>query len=199
LAAPTGLTAAIARTNRITLSWNDASTSETGFAVWRSVDGGSAMQIGTVTRSTTQGSAVGGALVTFVDNTAFVLGATYNYYVTAINGPGVSNPSNVFSVPFLAPLAPDSLTASVSPSAGSNSRSDVSLNWQSVPGATTYTLQVQAPGSTNWSTLVNNLNVLGYNNTRVRKTANGTVYTYQVRANSAAGSSTWVQLPVAVN
>jgi hypothetical protein len=198
LTAPTALTATIARSNRITLSWKDESTSETGFAVWRSENGGAATQIGNVGFNVTQGSSTG-TTVTFNDNTTFTLGSTYEYYVTATNGPATSAPSNKFSVPFVAP-DPTTLTAvSVSPSAGSRTRSDVTLTWTPSTGATGYTLQVMAPGATRWSTLVNNLNVTNFTNTRVQKVASPAVYQYQVRANALAGSSTWQLIEVPVN
>jgi titin len=188
LTAPSGLTATIASTTQVTLNWVDRSTAETSFAVWRADGAAAPVQIGTVTRSAALGTASGGA-VTFnnTNNTrlngvtyGLVLGHTYTYYVTAVNGTVASTASNSISVPFVAPAAPATLTAVVNP-VGSRT---VVLTWSPVPNATSYTVQRTAPGGT--VTVATNTTALTAQQTGLTR---GTTYTYTVRANGLAGSS----------
>jgi titin len=193
LVAPSGLTATIARNNRITLNWIDTTNAEASFAVWRSVGGAAATQIGTVTRSAALGAATGGA-VTFNDNTTFVLGTTYTYYVTAVNGTVASPASNMIDVPFLAPAAPTVPTAVVTTT--SATRATVALSWTAVTGASSYTVQRTSPGGI--VTVANNTTALSASQTNVLR--NATVpYTYAVRANGVAGNSVATPVSVLVN
>jgi titin len=200
LTAPSGLTAAIASATRVNLSWVDQSTAETAFAVWRSDNGAAAVQIGTVTRSAAQGTAVGGP-VTFSNNnsvaTPLVLGHTYTYTVTAVNGAVASVASNSFSVPFVAPAAPAPLAAPTL-ALTSATRATVTLNWPAVAGATSYTVQRQSTAGSNaaWTTLTT-ANVLTVTETNVRRSA--TPYVYQIRANGPAGSSAYTQSSFVIN
>jgi FtsP/CotA-like multicopper oxidase with cupredoxin domain len=180
LVAPSGLTATLARTNRITLNWTDNSTAEASFAVWRSAGTAAATQVGTVTRTAAQVAGTGA--VTFNDNTAFVLGTTYTYYVTAVNGTVASGASNTSIVPFVAPAAPANFAAAVNP-VGSRT---VVLTWSAVPGATSYNVTRTAPGGTvNVAT-----NTTALTATQLNVVRNATVpYTYSVRANGIAGNS----------
>lgn len=198
LNAPTGLTATIASATRVTLNWTDTSTAETSFAVWRSDNGAAAVRIGTVTRTTAQGTATGGT-VTFSNNnsvaTPLAVGHSYAYYVTAVNGAVVSPSSNVASVDFLAPAAPATPSATVTVT--STTRANVTVSWAAVPGASSYTVQRITPTGA-LSTVVTNTTNLSVTQTRV--TRNATVpYTYQVRANGLAGSSAYTPVSVLVN
>jgi hypothetical protein len=202
LAAPSGLTASIASTTRVNLSWVDNSTAEASFIVWRSDNGAAPVQIGSVTRTAAQGTAIGGALVTFANNnsaaTPLVLGHSYDYTVTAANGAVVSPASNLSSVSFVAPAAPAALTAPTL-TLTSATRATVALSWPAVPGATSYTVQRQSTAGSNaaWTTLVNAANVLTLTEANVRRSA--TPYVYQIRANGLAGSSAYTQSSFVVN
>jgi len=196
LAAPAGLSATIARTNRITLSWSDTTSAEASFAVWRATNGGAFTQIGTVTRSAAQATAVGGP-VSFNDNTTFVLGNTYQYYVTATNGAVVSPPSNTYGVPFVAPAAPAALNLGSVTLTGAT-RATVALNWAAMPGLT-FTLQRIAPAALGGgtTTLLNNSAATTFNDTGLRR--NAQPYRYQIRSNGPTGASAWTMLSVTAN
>jgi FtsP/CotA-like multicopper oxidase with cupredoxin domain len=90
----------------VTLGWTDNSTNETGFQIYRALQGTAfnAVPLATVTRTATLSAASGGA-VTFADATAMV-GNVYTYRIVAVNTVGVapaqtvsvSQPSNELSV-----------------------------------------------------------------------------------------------------
>jgi titin len=199
LVAPTLSSATIASATRITLNWIDNSTAETGFAVWRSDNGAAAVQIGTVTRTAAQGAATGGAAVTFNNNnsvaTPLVLGHTYTYTVTAVNGAVSSTASNAVSTSFAAPAAPATPTAAVA--LNTATRATVTVSWAAVPGATSYTVQRIAPNGTT-STVVTNTALLTVTQTNVVRNATQP-YVYQVRANGLAGSSAYTPVSQIVN
>jgi hypothetical protein len=202
LAAPSGLTAAIASPTRITLNWVDQSTAETSFAVWRSDNGVLATTpVGTVTRTAAQGTAFGGA-VTFNNNnsaaTPIVLGHTYTYYVTAVNGTVASAQSNSISVPFVAPTAPAPLTATTANVVGSATRDNVTLSWAAPAPGTTVTVQRIAPAALGGgtTTIVTNSTATTFIDLNVRRST--AAYTYQIRTNAGL-SSAYVTSPVVVN
>ena len=197
LSAPSGLTATIASATRITLNWVDTTSAEASFAVWRSDNGAAAVQIGTVNRTAAQATATGGA-VTFNNNNGaaapLVLGSTYTYYVTAVNGAVASPASATVSVAFVAPAAPAPLTATVTTT--SATRATVVMNWATVAGATSYTVQRISPAGVT-TTVVANTTALTFTQANVLR--NGTAYVYQVRANGTAGSSAYTPTNVLVN
>lgn len=82
-AAPSGLAATAISTTRIDLRWVDNSSEETGFAIERSVDGG----------STFAQVAVVGGNVTSYSNTGLSPGTTYVYRIRATSAAGMSSPS----------------------------------------------------------------------------------------------------------
>lgn len=91
-AAPTNLAASqdvAAPSSQIDLSWtNAAGSDETGFAIYRSSNGGA---------SFTLAATVGAGITTYSD-TGLAAGTTYSYYiVTLLNLDGSSNPSNISS------------------------------------------------------------------------------------------------------
>jgi FtsP/CotA-like multicopper oxidase with cupredoxin domain/regulation of enolase protein 1 (concanavalin A-like superfamily) len=136
-AAPGNLTAIPASANSINLTWTDNSNNETSFAVWSSVGGAPFTQIGTVTRSAQQGTNTGGT-VTYTDS-GLAGGASYAYYVTAVNIAGPSSPSATVTV--TAPVAPGTPSLSIaSPTSVNVSWTDNANNetsydvWNSVNG-----------------------------------------------------------------
>jgi FtsP/CotA-like multicopper oxidase with cupredoxin domain len=134
-AAPTGLTAALQSGPRVSLSWTDRATNESGFVVERSVDGGAFAQIAAPAARSGTGT------VTYVDPTV-TPGATYAYRVAAVNAVDRSAYSNTATVTIAAlPAAPAIKTATAARS-GSNER--VTVTWGAVPGATGYRIQWSA-------------------------------------------------------
>lgn len=104
--APSALTGVLAFGPKITLSWTDNSTTETGFSIERQLNGGPFVQVGTVAANTT----------TFVDTVLNGLtpSATFGYRVIATNAIGPSLPSNVFTQVIPAPpAAPTLMTATL--------------------------------------------------------------------------------------
>jgi fibronectin type 3 domain-containing protein len=87
-AAPTQLTAAVARNGQVTLNWQDHSNNETGFQIERSSDGNVFTAIATVATD----------IKKYKDVTA-AAGQTYFYRVTAKNNVGLSNYTNVVTTP----------------------------------------------------------------------------------------------------
>jgi hypothetical protein len=121
LPAPSLLAAAPVSPSRVDLSWQDNSTSESGFRVERSTDGVSFAEIGTAGRDVANSS----------DNVA-AAGATYFYRVRAYNVAGTSAYSDVARAD----------TPAVSVTAASFVGSDVTTkgSWQGVYGGDGYTL-----------------------------------------------------------
>ena len=87
-AAPTNLTATVAKNGQVTLSWKDNSNNETGFQVERSSDGNAFTAIATTAANTTK----------YKDAKA-AKRQTYFYRVAAKNNVGLSNYSNVVTTP----------------------------------------------------------------------------------------------------
>ncbi|MGW5433605.1 multicopper oxidase domain-containing protein [Streptomyces sp. NPDC004059] len=88
---PTGLTAVSQTGPKVSLTWRDNATNESGFVVERSTDNGATFsQVGTAPARNKTGS------VTFVDSTV-ALGSTYQYRVSALNiaGRGTTPPVTV--------------------------------------------------------------------------------------------------------
>lgn len=81
--APTNLTITGHTINSVSLMWMDNSTKETGFKIYRKVDGGSFSLFQTVAANTTTWT-----------NTGLNTGHTYYYHVTAYNDKGESAPTN---------------------------------------------------------------------------------------------------------
>lgn len=88
-AAPTGLSAVAAGPTQVNLSWTDNSASETGFRIDRARDGG--FIAGLVQQT------LAANVKTFTDSNLAPV-TTYFYRVAAINGAGLSAPSNTVSV-----------------------------------------------------------------------------------------------------
>jgi fibronectin type 3 domain-containing protein len=87
-AAPTNLTAAVAKNGQVTLNWRDNSNNETGFQIERSSDGSVFTAIATVATNIRK----------YQDSTA-AAGQTYFYRVAAKNNVGLSSYSNTVTTP----------------------------------------------------------------------------------------------------
>jgi titin len=185
--APINLTAVIATSTHINLSWTDNSNNETSFAIWRSVNSAAATQVGTVTRTGTQITSTGGTAVTFT-NTGLTAGNTYAYYVTAVNIVGPSSASNTATVSFTAPAAPTSL--GVAAVIANVSNDTVTLTWVNPAGnnQTSYSIQrATNSGFTGATTSTATGTALTLNQTVGRS---ATLY-YRIRAVNAVGVSAY--------
>lgn len=129
VAAPGLPSAVISSANRITLSWTDLSTNETGFLIERSTDGGQQFAALTTLARTAAASKNTNVAASYVDNlVAPVTQGAYLYRVSAVNQSGtVTNASSAAvlsnTVDFTAPLAPSALAASA------GATGTVSLSW----------------------------------------------------------------------
>lgn len=187
-ATPTNLTAAITSATQVTLSWTDASTNETSFVVWGSVNGGTYTLIATVTRTAAESTATGGA-VTYV-NTGLTAGTTYRYYVRAVNAAGRSNTSNLVTVNFTgvatAPAAPTALVVTVQAGPAvlltwtDNATNETGFQVERSVNGGAFT-QIAAPGPSTTASA-------SYTDTGV---AAGNTYGYRVRAVNGTGMSAY--------
>ena len=114
--APTNLTATVASSTQINLSWTDNSNDETGFRIERSADGSTGWSEIATTASNT----------TTYQNTGLTASTTYYYRVRAYNASGnssYSNNANATTASASAPTAPSNLTATAA------STSQINLSW----------------------------------------------------------------------
>ena len=158
--APTGAVATAASASTITLTWQDASTNETGFSVERSANGSSGWtQIGTT-----------GANVTSYQSTGLAASTIYYYRVRASNANGNSTYSNTANATTLA------ATTSVTLAWDDNSTTETGFKVERSPDGTTAWTEIATTGA----------NVTTYQNTGLPV---GATYYYRVRAYTATENS----------
>jgi fibronectin type 3 domain-containing protein len=87
-AAPTNLTATVAKNGQVTVKWADRSNNETGFQVERSNDGSVFAVIATTATNATN-----------YKDTTTIAGQTYYFRVAAKNNVGLSSYSNIVTIP----------------------------------------------------------------------------------------------------
>jgi FtsP/CotA-like multicopper oxidase with cupredoxin domain len=181
-AAPTNLTAALEAGPRISLTWTDNATDETGFVVARATDGGTFVPIATPPERNNTG------VVTYVD-TGVAPGHSYQYRVTAVNGGGSSaeTTSGLAGVPAVPP-APSNLTGSA---AATNNKASVALSWtDNSLDETGFTLQraTDAAFTAGLSTSTLAANAVAETQTGLSR---GTTYHYRIAAFNLGGASAW--------
>ncbi len=201
LTAPSGLTATTVASTSVTLSWTDTTTVETGFAIWRSTNGGVATQVGTSSPVRTTGQRTGtGTTVTFVD-TGLTNGASYTYYVKAISGSTPAAPSNSITVKLAVAGVPTGVTQVGAVTQNriivvlSNS---VNLSWTQPAGTGTVTSStIQWATDAAFTTGTGTATVNGSGNTgtatvarSLRGTNPGTLY-FRVKSNNGVGNSAY--------
>lgn len=193
VAAPTNLNATIISGTRIDLNWIDNSNNENRFAVWRSINEGTFIQIGTVNRNTPQRTGTGGT-VTF-SNTGLTAGQTYAYYVTAVSTTlGPSLPSNTATIVFMVPAAPTGL-AGTALRIGATNQANVTLMWtDNANNENSFQIQrANTPAFTKVTSFTAPANLVlapslvTYNQNVTRPMT----YYYRVRATNLVGSSAW--------
>jgi len=183
-AAPTSLTAVLQAGPRILVTFIDNATSESGFVLERSVNGGAFATYATLPARAGSGNAVSYA------DTAVSPGTTYAYRAYAVNSAGASAYSNSAgaSVPAL-PAAPSSLTGTAALQGTKSARA--TLTWtDNSTNETGFTLQ--------WATNSSFTTGLGTAtapaNTTTLQTSNllrRTTYWFRVQAFNIAGASAW--------
>jgi hypothetical protein len=189
------LTAAVQPGPQVRLVWTDTATNESGFVIERRVTGGTFAPIAVAPARAGTGS------TNFTDTTV-ATGTTYDYQVAAVNLAGQSSYSNVASTSAApnVPAAPSSLTAANGANQG-NKRSVV-LTWvDNSANETGFTIQraTNAAFTTGLSTSSVAANAVNATQGGLSK---ATTYYFRIRANSAAGSSAWVNatpFPIVTN
>ena len=170
-AIPTGL-AATAGNAQVSLQWNTV-TGATGYSLFRS------------TSSSLQGDQIwSGAANTFL-NTGLINGTMYFYRVAATSGNGSSTPSAPVNAMPVAPPPPP-VPAIPTGLAATPGNAQVSLLWNTVSGATGYTLFRSTVQGTQGAAVVTNQAATSFVNTGL---TNGTTYFYSVTAVNGNGSS----------
>ncbi len=178
IAAPTKLTA-IAGSGAINLGWTASSTAGVQYTIYRATAGTAPVALQTGTSATT-----------YTDS-AVTNGTTYNYYVVATLGSGVSPNSNWATVAAgsagaTAPAAPSGLQAVNEPPQGSITVQYVELTWNaSSTSNVTYTVY-RATGSGAAVAIKAGLTSTNYADQTV---SSNTAYSYYVVAVSSAGTS----------
>jgi fibronectin type 3 domain-containing protein len=168
---PTNLTATAASAGSITLGWTDNATSEAGYAVERSANGGTWTVIAPALPANS----------TAYQDATVQPGTSYSYRVRAFDATSNSAYSNLATVTTF-PAPPGSLAAS----AVSSSRID--LSWSNVAGETGYKVERSTNGTT-WAQLATTgTDVTTYQDLSV--VAN-TTYSYRVRASNGGGDSSY--------
>ncbi len=183
-ATPTALTyTLLTNPTRVRLAWLDNATTETGFEVERSVNGGA------YTLLTTVAARNGSGPVTYT-NTGVTSGNIYSYRVRAINAAGSSAYTNVVSVTIGSiPVAPTNLTDALLANPlrvrltwrdNANNEANFVLERAANGGAFTVLATVAARNGTG--------NTVTYNDTTVLA---GNTYDYRVMAVNGVGPSAY--------
>ena len=183
-ASPTNLTATLQAGPRVSLTWRDNATNETGFFIERSTDNGATWtQVGTAPARNNTGN------VTYVDTTV-VAGNSYFYRVAAVNGTGPSAYATLAApvvVPAI-PVAPTNFTVALGTKQGNNY--PATLTWVADTNPTSFTIQ-RATNAT-FTRGLNTATVNGAARSLTQSLSRNTTYYYRIRANNnVGGSSAW--------
>ena len=176
-AAPTNLVATLQTGPQIGLTFTDNATSEAGFHLYRSVNGGAFTLFATLAARNSTGG------VTTTDTT-IQPGNTYQYQVTAFNvlGDSATAPSNSVSVPMM-PAVPSGFAAVRGSNGAGNTRS-VILSWtDNSNNETGFTIQ-RATNSTFTTGLTSTTvaaNTITFTATGLSRNTN---YYFRIRANN---------------
>ena len=168
---------------RISLTFRDNASNETGFEIERSVNGGAFAPL------TNLGSRIGVGNVNYVTS-AVALGNTYAYRVRAVNAGGASAYATWPTVYLTVPAAPSNAQAS----AVQNSlfTAQVTLTWtDNATNETSY--QIQRATNATFTSGLNSFTVGANATTYQQTTLRLRSYYYRIRAiNSVTGNSAWV-------
>lgn len=196
-AAPDTLTAGVASSTQINLTWADRSTNETGFRIERSTNGGAYSMIATA-----------GSNVTSYASTGLTANTSYSYRVLATNADGTSGYSNVATAttPNAPPPAPGGFsgTPRFTGSGKTKVLTGVSLAWTDVASNTGYNIErCQQSGKGSQATCVYSaLVTLSAADVSSQVDSTATTkgsYQYRIRSFNTAGSSAWTAITVNAN
>ncbi|MEY4749736.1 MAG: hypothetical protein RIQ60_1950 [Pseudomonadota bacterium] len=216
--APGTPNAVISTASRVTVSWADLSTSESGFIVERAITpvggvAGAWTKLATVARTAAQGTSVN-TTVSYTDNlVAPVVQGTYQYRVTAVNQTGVgaaavTNASSLAvmsnALSFVAPAAPTGVTAAAVP----GTPGSVLVDWAD-PATNESGFSVQystlpfTPGAAAAPVGTVTVAIAGANpgataNAVLSGLVSGTTYYVRIAATNLVGQSAWVDAAAAV-
>jgi FtsP/CotA-like multicopper oxidase with cupredoxin domain len=187
--APTTLTATVQTGPRVSLTWRDNATNETGFGIGRctvvapATNCSNFVQIAIAPPRNNTGN------TTYVDTTV-AFGTSYSYQVVAVNGTGSSLPSNTVTVLVPAiPAAPASFTVSAVKANGNNYTA--TLVW-TLAGAAPTSFTIQRATNLGFTTNVSTSTVAGNLLTVTQTVTKNTTYYYRIRANNSIGGwSAW--------
>ena len=166
--APVGMTATVQSSHSVALAWTDTATTETGYLLERSVDGGSYAQLASLTANSKA----------FVDS-AVGDGHVYGYRIAAFNGTG-SSASAVSNTATIALALPTSFIANAA------TGQSVALQWaDNSLSETGYQLE-RSTGSGDFVTVA----TLAANSTSFTDSvADGATYQYRISILSPAGKT----------
>ena len=174
---------------RVSLTWNDRATNETGFRVERCTVVAPATTCSNFAQIALPGPRNGTGNVTYQDTTV-TPGNTYFYRVWAVNAIGPSTaPTNTTSavVPAI-PAAPTNFRVAVVKAGGNNYTA--TLTWGAVTNPTNFTIQRATNAS--FTTGLNTATPGAAARTLTQTVTKNTTYYYRIRANSnISGSSAW--------
>jgi hypothetical protein len=181
---PTLLTATVLSGPRVSLTWRDNATNETGFAVERCTGAGCTDFVQIATR----GPRIGTGNVTYVDTTV-TAGNTYRYQVWAVNANGrsVAPAGPTDAVTAAIPAAPTNFTVAVAPLPGPFY--SATLNW--VTGTNPSSFTIQRATNAAFTSGLSSTTASGAARTLLQTVRSNTTYYYRIRANNTGGSSAW--------
>ncbi len=176
-APPTNLTVTAASTTELDLNWTNNATTQTGYQVWSSLNGGAWTDIADLPADATS----------YMD-TGLDQDTPYSYYVTAVNSAGVAQSKIVSSATPIPPATPTNPTVTyLSPT-------EVDLAWvNNANNATNYYIYRNTGDST--FTQVGSLagNATSFQDTNVQPAMS---YNYHIEAYNAAGFSDFAGIAV---
>jgi hypothetical protein len=173
--APTSLTGTATASDRVSLSWTDKSSDESGFTLERAIGGGAFGTRATLSANTTS----------FVDSGLSSGGTTYHYRLRAYNSAGASAWTATFSVTTPAAAAvPESPT----PAAVTVSGTTAVISWANVAGESSFKVVRETYNARKRTWSASTTNVAADTTVLTQSLKKGT-YRYSVRAANASGTS----------
>jgi hypothetical protein len=195
-AAPTNLTATPQAGPKVSLSWRDNATNETGFVVERCSFVAPATTCANFAQIASLGPRNNTGSVTYVDTTV-TGGNCYLYRVAAFNATATSLYATLTTAVALQPLPAAPTGFTVTSALASGNKANATLNWTWTPAANWTGLNpssftIQRANNLDFTTGLTTVTAAGTARTLTQSVSRGTVYYYRIRANNNLGdSSAW--------